>query len=60
MRQGHWKYYKKIVPEKEDSEALYDLDFDKMEMSGFKDEQPRLFIKLKEDYSKWESQMLKY
>lgn len=60
MRQDHWKYYKKTVPEKEDSEALYDLDFDKMEMSGFKDEQPEIFIKLKEEYSKWESQMLKY
>lgn len=60
MRKGRWKYYKKNVPEKEDSEVLYDLDFDKMEMSEFKDVQPEIFMKLKEDYSNWEKEMLKY
>ena len=63
VRNGRWKYYKKRDKVKdfiEESEYLFDLKFDQMEKTNFKEEQPEIFLKLKEDFIKWDKEMLKY
>lgn len=59
IRKGHWKYHKTTTAEA-GIEVLNDLDFDKMEKSDFKDVQPDIFMKLKDEYSSWEKGMLNY
>jgi arylsulfatase A-like enzyme len=59
VRKGHWKYHKSKTAES-DIEVLSDLDFDNMEKSEFKDLQPEIFLKLKEEYSNWDKEMLEY
>ena len=63
IRSGNWKYYKKIEKLKDctvESEFLFDLNFDQMEKSDFKEERPDIFKQLKEEFDQWDSQVLKY
>jgi arylsulfatase A-like enzyme len=63
IRFGHWKYFRKIDRMKDcaiENEYLFDLDFDKMEKSNFKEENPGIFEQLKRDYEQWNAQVLKY
>jgi arylsulfatase A-like enzyme len=63
VRHGRWKYYKKQVKVKHcmvENEYLFDLKFDQMEQTDFKEEQPEIFLKLKDDFMNWEKEMLVY
>jgi arylsulfatase A-like enzyme len=59
MRSGQWKYYKKKDAAAE-TEYLFDLKFDQMEKSDFKEEQPDIFKQLKDEYEKWNAQVLPF
>lgn len=63
IRSGNWKYYRKIEMLKDcsvESEFLFDLNFDQMEKSDFKEERPDIFKQLKEEFEQWNAQVLKY
>jgi len=50
MRDGKWKYFQ----DEKGNEYLIDLSADPKEDNNLKDQQPRIFNKLKKKYSKWE------
>jgi arylsulfatase A-like enzyme len=54
-RSGRWKYLK----DGERGERLFDLQTDEREQADSRAAQPQLFGRLKAEYQKWESQMLK-
>jgi len=55
MRDGKWKYFQ----DEKGNEYLIDLSADPKEDNNLKDQQPRIFNKLKKKYSKWEKTVLK-
>lgn len=59
MRSGQWKYFKKKEAATE-TEFLFDLKFDQMEKTDFKEEKPEIFQQLKTEFEKWNSEVLKY
>jgi arylsulfatase A-like enzyme len=59
MRSGQWKYFKKKEAATE-TEFLFDLKFDQMEKTDFKEEKPEIFQQLKAEFEKWNSEVLKY
>jgi arylsulfatase A-like enzyme len=59
MRSGQWKYYKKKEASTE-TEFLFDLKFDQMEKTDFKEEKPEIFQQLKAEFEMWNGGMLKY
>lgn len=63
IRSGKWKYYRKETKLKDciqEQEYLYDLVTDPMEKDNFKESFPAVFNDLKEQYTEWNDQMLKY
>lgn len=63
VRHGQWKYLKKTEVLKDcrvEKEFLFDLSFDQMEKTDFKEERPEIFKQLKEEFVQWNSQVLKY
>ena len=55
MRDGKWKYFQ----DEKGNEYLFDLSVDPKEDNNLKDQQPRIFNKIKNKYSKWEKTVLK-
>jgi len=55
MRDCKWKYFQ----DEKGNEYLFDLSVDPKEDNNLKDQQPRIFNKIKNKYSKWEKTVLK-
>ena len=55
MRSGKWKYLRDGK-----NESLFDLSVDEHEQASFGDSQPAMLSKLRDQFTAWESQMMKY
>jgi arylsulfatase A-like enzyme len=55
MRAGRWKYLREGT-----NEFLFDLSVDEREQAEFGSAQPGVLDRMRQDYDKWESQMLRY
>lgn len=53
-RSGKWKYLKDATG----AEYLFDLSIDQREQSDFKERHPKMLIELRNEFQKWNSQML--
>jgi arylsulfatase A-like enzyme len=59
VRSGRWKYLKEVGPGGEQAEHLFDLQTDEHEQADWRNSRGEVFDRLKAEYEKWDSQMLK-
>jgi arylsulfatase A-like enzyme len=56
MRSGRWKYLKDASDK---SEHLFDLQTDEREQAEHAEARPEIFARLRDEYARWDAQMLK-